>query len=59
MPKNIVICCDGTSNDVTCDSTNVLRLYRSLECSPEQLAYYDAGVGTVADPTKLTWWKTA
>jgi len=56
MPKNIVICCDGTSNDVTCDSTNVLRLYRSLERNSEQLTYYDAGVGTVADPTKLTWW---
>lgn len=55
MPKNIVICCDGTSNDVTCESTNVLRLYRSLDRSAEQLAYYDAGVGTVADPTTLSW----
>ncbi len=55
MAKNLVICCDGTSNDVSSDSTNVLRLYRCLERSDQQLAYYDAGVGTVADPTKLTW----
>lgn len=56
MGKNIVICCDGTSNDVTNDSTNVLRLYRSLERNDDQLTYYDAGVGTVSDPTRLTWW---
>ena len=54
MSRNIIICCDGTSNDVTCDSTNVLRFYRSLERSQSQIAYYDSGVGTVADPTQLT-----
>ncbi len=54
MSKNLVICCDGTSNDVTCDSTNVLRLYRSLQRTGTQIAYYDSGVGTLADPTKLT-----
>ncbi|MGN6134342.1 MAG: DUF2235 domain-containing protein [Aureliella sp.] len=55
MPKNIVICCDGTSNDVTCESTNVLRLFRCLERSDRQVICYDAGVGTLADPTQLTW----
>ncbi len=52
--KNIVICCDGTSNDVASDSTNVLRLFRSLERSERQIAFYDSGVGTLADPTKIT-----
>ena len=52
--KNIVICCDGTSNDVASDSTNVLRLFRSLERSERQVAFYDSGVGTLADPTKVT-----
>ena len=46
-----MVCCDGTSNDVTGDSTNVLRLFRSLIRSDQQLTYYDPGVGTVSDPT--------
>lgn len=54
MAKNIVICCDGTGNDVASDSTNVLRLFRSLQRGEEQLAFYDSGVGTLADPTRLT-----
>jgi uncharacterized protein (DUF2235 family) len=54
MGKNIVICCDGTKNDVTTDSTNVLRFFRSLVRKDEQIAYYDCGVGTISDPTKLT-----
>lgn len=52
--KNIVLCCDGTSNDVTCDSTNVLRLFRSLTRDGQQIGWYDPGVGTVADPRELT-----
>lgn len=54
MPRNIVICCDGTTNEVANDSTNVLRIYRTLERNSQQLAYYDAGVGTVADPAAIT-----
>lgn len=30
MPKNIVVCCDGTNNEVAGDETNVLRLFRML-----------------------------
>jgi len=52
--KNIVVCCDGTSNNVTTDSTNVLRIFRSLVRNDDQIAYYDSGVGTVADPNLLT-----
>jgi uncharacterized protein (DUF2235 family) len=33
MPKNIVVCCDGTDNEVATDSTNVLRLYRMLDAA--------------------------
>ncbi len=55
MAKNIVICVDGTCSDVVCDSTNVLRLFRSLLRSEHQTVYYDSGVGTVSDPSKLTW----
>ena len=52
--KNIVICCDGTSNDISGAPTNVLRFYRSLERNDSQLAYYDSGVGTIPDPSMLT-----
>jgi uncharacterized protein (DUF2235 family) len=30
MGKNIVICCDGTENEVAGNPTNVLRLFRIL-----------------------------
>ncbi|WP_309231348.1 DUF2235 domain-containing protein [Nocardia sp. SYP-A9097] len=47
--KNIVICFDGTGNQVRATgSTNVVRLFEMLDLSdPEkQIAYYDPGVGT-------------
>ena len=57
MPKNIVICCDGTCNDTTSDVTNVLRLYCSLKRDAEQLCYYDGGVGTLVDPTTISYYR--
>ncbi len=54
MARNLVICCDGTSNDVTGDPTNVLKLYRILRRDESQLTYYAPGVGTVSDPTNKT-----
>lgn len=51
--KNIVICCDGTANDVRGAHTNVLRFYRSLVRDDSQIAYYDSGVGTLADPSLM------
>ena len=46
MPKNIVILCDGTSNEISEDRTNILRLYGTLEKSSTQIVFYDPGVGT-------------
>ena len=54
MTRNIVICCDATSSDITRDATNVLRFFRCLERSDDQIAVYDSGVGTLADPTQAT-----
>ena len=51
MPKNIVICCDGTNNEISGNQTNVLRLFRMLVRDDSQAAFYDPGVGTHADPT--------
>lgn len=51
MPKNIVICCDGTDNQIEEDNTNIVRLFRCvphghIEDDVEQRTYYDPGVGT-------------
>lgn len=54
MAKNIILCCDGTNNEATSDSTNVLRLYRMLVRDESQLTYYDGGVGTLADPAAIS-----
>jgi len=47
MPKNIVILCDGTSNEIGGDRTNILRLYGTLVKDESQLVFYDPGVGTL------------
>src|SRR5688572_28304788 len=54
MPKNIVICCDGTDNQFDGDHTNVIRTYRVLRQCDGQTAFYDPGVGTMPEP----WWNT-
>lgn len=46
MSKNIVILFDGTSNEISADRTNILRLFGCLKRSDEQIVYYDPGVGT-------------
>lgn len=52
-PKNIVICLDGTGNQIEENLSNVLKLYRTLEKSDEQFVFYDQGVGTLGH--KYTW----
>lgn len=53
-PRNIVICCDGTGNEISENISNVLKLYRCLrkteKTEPRQLVFYDPGVGTLARP---------
>jgi len=52
--KNIVICCDGTGNEISENISNVLKLYRCLrktkKTEPYQAVFYDPGVGTLARP---------
>ena len=51
MPKNIVICCDGTGNEFGPENTNVVKLFELLTKDPlTQVAYYDPGVGTLSAP---------
>jgi uncharacterized protein (DUF2235 family) len=53
MPKDIVICCDGTGNEINDTISNVLKLYRVLDKDEGQRVYYHPGVGTIG--LKSTW----
>jgi uncharacterized protein (DUF2235 family) len=59
--KNIVICCDGTGNEISENISNVLKLYRCLrktgKTEPHQVVFYDPGVGTLARPNPWQKWK--
>jgi uncharacterized protein (DUF2235 family) len=51
MPRNLILCCDGTNNEFGPENTNVVRLVQSLDRDPaKQLLYYDPGVGTLPGP---------
>jgi uncharacterized protein (DUF2235 family) len=54
MTKNIVLCCDGTGNQISTDPTNVLKLWWVLEESDRQVCYYHPGVGTMGNPGAYT-----
>jgi len=47
-PQNIVICCDGTGNEISENISNVLKLYRCLRKAdrtrPWQLMFNDPGL---------------
>jgi uncharacterized protein (DUF2235 family) len=54
MPKNIVVCCDGTNNQFDGYHTNVIRSYKVARRHDGQVTYYDPGVGTMPEPWKTT-----
>jgi len=59
MPKNILICCDGTSDEYARDSTNVRRTTHVAVRDAGQVIYYHPGVGTMAPANvrgKLRTW---
>ncbi|ACY84057.1 DUF2235 domain-containing protein [Edwardsiella piscicida] len=47
MDKRIVICCDGTGNELNRTMSNVLKFYRILEKNTQQQVLYTPGVGTL------------
>jgi uncharacterized protein (DUF2235 family) len=48
MPRNLVLCCDGTANEFKRDRTNVVKLFFALvHGSADQLTYYHPGIGTM------------
>jgi uncharacterized protein (DUF2235 family) len=55
MSKKIIVCADGTWNTphgigAEVNDTNVRKLYCALTDGPNQLRYYDSGVGTDGSP---------
>jgi uncharacterized protein (DUF2235 family) len=48
VAKNIVICCDGTGNEIEANLSSVLKLFRVVRKTDEQIVYYDPGIGTVS-----------
>lgn len=49
MTRNLVLCCDGTSNQFAKDRTNVVKLFHALvKDEATQAVYYHPGIGTRA-----------
>ena len=47
MNKNIVLCFDGSGNEIEQNASNVLKLFYYLD-KKAQLAFYDPGVATIS-----------
>jgi hypothetical protein len=55
MPRDIVICCDGTGNQYGDSNSNVVKLYWTLQLTAgSHVAYYHPGVGTMGARNALT-----
>jgi uncharacterized protein (DUF2235 family) len=55
MPKNVVVCCDGTANEFAQDRTNVVKLFYTLvQDQGRQVCYYHPGLGTMEPAGALT-----
>lgn len=55
MPKNVIVCCDGTANEFAQDRTNVLKLFYTLVQDPlRQAVFYHPGIGTMEAMGALT-----
>lgn len=48
MSRKLIICLDGTGNEVEQNESNILRLYKCLKHNDNQLVYYEPGVGTLS-----------
>lgn len=44
--RKLIVCFDGTGNEIEQNESNILRLYKCLAHSDQQLIYYVPGVGT-------------
>lgn len=49
MGRKLIICCDGTGNEIKENQSNVLKFYRLIKKDSTQVCFYDPGVGTISD----------
>lgn len=54
MGKSIVVCCDGTGNEVEGNLSNVLKLFRISQKNAGQRLFYSPGIGTVGSADNWT-----
>jgi uncharacterized protein (DUF2235 family) len=55
MARNLVICCDGTANELARNNTNVVKLYSVLRHeAATQATDYRPGLGTMEPAGALT-----
>lgn len=55
MPRNIVVCCDGTASEFAANLTNVVKLYSTLTYQVgRQITFYHPGLGTMEPAGALT-----
>jgi uncharacterized protein (DUF2235 family) len=54
VPRNLVICLDGTNNEPEHGATNVARVFDLAQKNSGQLVYYDPGVGTMGARGSVT-----
>ena len=57
MSRKLIVCCDGTGNEIKENQSNVLKFYRLLKKDSSQIAFYDPGVGTISDSSAWTRFK--
>src|SRR5262249_21178579 len=57
MAKNIVVCCDGTGNQIERNLSNVLKLFRITSKNELQHVYYNAGIGTIGSSDAWSRWR--
>ncbi len=53
--RKIIICFDGTGNEVGDNESNILKLYKSLKDNDDQITHYVPGVGTMDEPHLFNW----
>ncbi len=54
MSKNIIVCCDGTGNEVEGNLSNVLKLFRISQKNADQRLFYSPGIGTIGTADNWT-----
>lgn len=53
--RKIVICFDGTGNEIGDYQTNIIKLYNALRNDDQQITHYVPGVGTFDEPRLFDW----